>query len=169
MRQVKLALLSCLMVNLAYSAAPSNPNTLPITVTSNAATVNLDQGQAIYSGNVMAVQCNRKLSGDALTIQRGNNGKIESFQAQGNPAKTQDLPSPNGYMAYGEAKNIYYYPEQGIVKYVNGAKFTQGGNVFTGDLITYDTKTQVISSPKTKSGTGTTTIIIPAYNQQGGK
>ena len=69
-------------------------------------------------------------------------------------------------MAYGQAQTIYYFPEQGLVKYVNDAKFTQGGNVFSGDLITYNTKTEVVSSPKTKKGSGTTTIILPAYDNK---
>lgn len=169
MRHAKLLPAGILILSFAFADTAPNSNTLPITVTSNSATVDLEQGKAIYNGNVMATQGNRKLTGNSLTIQRANNGKIESFMAQGSPAKTQDLPNANSQMAYGEAKNIYYYPQQGLVKYVNNAKFTQGGNVFTGDLITYNTQTQVISSPQTKAGNGTTTIIIPPSSQQGDK
>lgn len=165
MRHVKFTL--CLLsLSCAFAAAPTaNQNSLPITVTSDTATVDLNAGTAVYNGNVIANQGTRKLTGNALTITRGNNGNIQSFMAQGNPATTQEKPSADATIATGQAKTIYYLPEQNLVKYVNQAKFTQGGNVFTGDLITYNTATQIVSAPKTKSGTGTTTIIIPPYSQ----
>ncbi len=151
--------------SLAWAATAVNPNTLPVTVTSNSATVNLQQGTAVYNGNVQAIQGTRKLQGNTLTIKRGDNGKIQSFLAEGNPAKTQEQPNPTSQVAYGQAQNIYYFPEQGLVKYVDKAQFTQGGNVFSGDVITYNTVTQVVSSPKVAGGSGVTTIILPAYDQ----
>jgi lipopolysaccharide export system protein LptA len=148
------------------AGASSPQNSLPIQVNSNAATVNLQQGVAVYSGNVTAVQGTRKLAGDALTVTRGSDGNLKSMMAQGSPAKTQEKPSPTAKVAYGEADRIYYLPGENLVKYVNHANFTQGGNVFSGDLITYNTVTQVISSPKVPgSGNGTTTIIFPAYDK----
>lgn len=167
MRPVKktLCFIFCLSPSmLAYAAVSTDPsNNLPITVTSQSATANMQQGLVVYSGNVLAVQGTRKLQGDTLTIQRGNNGQIQSFVVQGNPAKTQEQPSPTSQIAYGQAAQIYYFPAQNLVRYVKNARFTQGGNVFSGDVITYNTLTQVVSSPKVPGGTGTTTIILPAY------
>lgn len=151
---------------LAVAAVSTDPsNNLPITVTSNAWTGNMQQGTMVYSGNVLAVQGTRRLQGDTLTIQRGSNGQIQSFLLQGNPAKTQEQPSPSSQIAYGQAAQIYYFPAQNLIRYVKNARFTQGGNVFSGDVITYKTLTQVASSPKVPGGTGTTTIILPAYTQ----
>ncbi len=149
----------------AVPSSSANSNNLPISVTSQSATANLQQGTVIYSGSVQAVQGTRKLEGDTLTIQRGPDGNIQSFKAEGNPAKTQEQPSAGGQMAYGQAETIYFLPQQNLVKYLNHAKFTQGGNVFSGDVITYNTVTQVVSSPKVQGGTGVTTIILPAYTQ----
>ncbi len=144
-------------------------NTLPINVTSDAASVDLKQGVAVYSGHVKLVQGNRQLTADTLTIQRATNGQIESFVATGNPAKTQDLPTGSGGLVHGQAQMIYYYPGRAMVEYVKQAHFDQAGNVFEGELITYNLNTQVVSSPQTEKGKGVTTIILPAYNQQKAK
>ena len=158
-------LLFCLWVcGGAYATA--SDGRAPIKISSDSATIDLGAGEAIYRGHVVATQGARKLTGNALTVQRGIDGKIKSFKAEGSPAKTQDQPSPSSKMAYGQAQTIYYFPEQGLVKYVDDAKFTQGGNVFSGDLITYNTTTEVVSSPKTQKGSGTTTIILPAYDDK---
>lgn len=143
-------------------------NNLPINVTSNSFTADLQQGTAVYSGNVQAIQGTRKLEGDTLVIKRGSDGNIQSFMLSGTPAKTQERPSPNAAIAYGQAQHINYFPEQNIVKYIDNAQFTQGGNVFTGDLITYNTITQIVTSPQTQSGKGVTTLILPAYDDQQG-
>lgn len=157
---------SCLlMINIAF--ATSEDNNLPVNISSNSANANLQTGVVVYSGDVIATQGQRKLTGNTLTIMRGSDGKIQSFVAQGNPATTQEIPSQGAQMAHGQAQTIYYFPQQNLVKYVKDAKFTQGGNIFTGDLITYNTQTQIVSSPKTPGNTGTTTIIVPAYNQHG--
>ena len=141
-------------------------NALPINVTSDSASLDLKQGVAVYSGHVKVVQGNRKLEGDTLTIQRGADGQVYSFIATGDPAKTEDLPNTGAAIVHGQAQTIYYYPGKAIVEYVTKAHFDQGGNVFEGDLITYNVNTQIVSSPKTASGQGVTTIILPAYNQQ---
>ncbi len=141
-------------------------NTLPIKVSSESASLDLKQGVAMYSGHVKVVQGNRLLQGDTLTIQRGSDGQIYSFVAMGHPATTQDLPNIGSSIVHGQAQMIYYYPGRALVEYVNQAHFDQGGNIFEGDLITYNLNTQVVSSPKTARDQRVTTIILPAYNQQ---
>ena len=141
-------------------------NALPINVTSDSASLDLKQGVAVYSGHVKVAQGNRKLNGDTLVIQRAADGQIYSFMATGNPAKTEDLPSVGAAIVHGQAQTIYYYPGKALVEYINKARFDQAGNVFEGNLITYNVNTQVVSSPKTASDQGVTTIILPAYNQQ---
>jgi lipopolysaccharide export system protein LptA len=140
---------------------------LPINVVSDAASVDLKQGVAVYSGHVKVVQGHRQLMGNTLTIQRAANGQIYSFVAAGNPATTEDLPNQGGNLVHGQAQMIYYYPGRGMIEYIGQAHFDQGGNVFEGDLITYNLNTQVVSSPKAKGGQqAVTTIILPAYNEQ---
>ena len=141
-------------------------NNLLIHVTSKEAVVNAVKGLATYSGDVVVVQGERKLMSKTLTVHRGQNGQIESFVAIGKPAKTQDRPSEKSGMAYGQADNIYYYPGDALVKYVNQARFTQGGNVLMGDELNYNITTQVVSSPKVSQETGNTTIILPPYIDQ---
>ncbi len=143
-------------------------NNLLIHVTSKKAVVDGIKGLATYSGDVVAVQGERKLMSKTLTVHRGQNGQIESFVAVGKPAKTQDRPSEKSGMAYGEADTIYYYPGEALVKYVNQARFTQGGNVFMGDELNYNITTQVVSSPKVSQGTDTTIILPPYVDQKKG-
>ena len=163
---IKAVLCSSLLI-LAPLHALVSDDALPINVTSDAASVDLKQGVAVYSGHVKVVQGNRQLTGNTLTIQRGADGQVYSFVAAGNPATTQDLPNKGSSLVHGQAQMIYYYPGRGMVEYVGKAHFDQAGNVFEGDFITYNVNTQIVSSPKASSGQqAVTTIILPAYNQQ---
>lgn len=144
----------------------SSQKILPLHVTSREASVNLEQGVATYKGDVVAVQGVRKLNSNTLSVNRDKSGAIDSFVAKGDPAKTEDQPNPKSGMAYGQARSIYYYPGQALVKYVDQARFTQGGNVFEGDELVYNITTQVVESPKVPHGSGTTTIILPPYSEQ---
>jgi lipopolysaccharide export system protein LptA len=144
--------------------AVADVNHLPVQIQSDSAMANLVQGVAAYSGHVQVTQGTRKLEANHLTLLRASNGAIESIAATGSPAKTEDQPKPNVARAYGEAETIYYYPQDALIKYKKNAKFTQAGNIFEGDEITYNIATQVVSSPKTTAGQGNTTIILPAYS-----
>lgn len=168
MHRIRISLLILLLSSSAFAAPSStpNPNSLPVYVTSDSATADLNAGTLTYDGNFVATQGTRKLTGNTLTVIRGKNNQIQSFVAQGSPAVSQEKPSPTAALATGQAETIYYFPGQNLVKYVKDAKFTQGGNVFTGDMITYNTETQVVSAPKTAAGTRTSTIILPPYNSQ---
>ncbi len=168
---IKQRFVKYVMGSLLLAVAPVyallSDNTLPIQVTSDSASVDLKQGVAVYSGRVKVVQGHRQLEGDTLTIQRGSDGQIYSFVATGHPAKTQDLPNTGSSLVHGQADTIYYYPGRGLVEYVEKAHFDQAGNIFEGNLITYNLNTQVVSSPQTQTGKqAVTTIILPAYNEQ---
>ena len=156
---IKQLLLFILISSSILSYGAATDNTLPIKITSGPATVDLNQGIVTYQNNVVVTQGDRKLTCDTLQIYFDKNQQITQMKATGNPAKTwEKLNNKNGSI-YGEAKVIEALPPQNLIKYVHQAMITENGNVFKGDLIIYNTVTQVVTSPN--SGSGNVTIILP--------
>lgn len=60
-------------------------------------------------------------------------------------------------VVYAQGNVMQYLPLQDILKVSGHAKLDRGGNTFTGDTITYDTKSELVSVPNTG---GRATMII---------
>lgn len=156
-------LISLCLVAQASAALSARDKMMPLDVKSDAAYANLKQGTMLYSGEVRVVHDQKKLEADSLILNT-QAGHIQNFEAQGHPAKTQDVTSQGGSIAYGEANVIDYYPDQQLVVYKKQAVFKQDGKVFQGNEISYDNRTQIVSSLETASEKSHTKIILPPYS-----
>lgn len=159
MPNLKLALLSFLLMTQAY--ATTSDNHQPITITSNTLSGNLDQGENLFDGNVVAIQGTRELHSKQAYIYFNKSGQITNMKALGNPAKTKELLDAKGNWVFGQALVIEYFPIQNLIQYEQQAILQEHGNIFTGNLLTYNIVEQIVASPKTQNNIGNTTIILP--------
>lgn len=159
LKLIKSLLTVILILNSLLIYGTQADNALPIKITSGPATADLNQGLVTYQDNVVVTQGGRKLTCDTLQVYFDKNHQITHLKAIGTPAKTWETLNSKGGIAYGEAHIIEAFPPQNIIKYEQQAMLTENGNVFKGDLIIYNTVTQIVTSPN--NGAGNVTIILP--------
>lgn len=137
-------LLAC-AIPLQAVALPSDRNQ-PIRIQADKANLDDRKGIAIYTGDVIITQGTIRLYGDKVTIYRDQIGDIKKLIALGKPARYQEKTDPaKGIMrAYG--LTIEYMAQREKIHLIKQAKVDQDGNIFTGDRIDYDLKTDLVNA-----------------------
>lgn len=144
--------------------AVTSDNVLPVNISSATLSGDLNQHVALYQGNVVVTQGSRFLNSDQLYVYGDSNNKISSLKALGSPVVTHEVVNLQGQLAYGWANEVDYFPPMDLVKYQQNVTLTSNGNVFKGDLVTYNTVNQMILSSETKPGE-VDTFILPPQDQ----
>ncbi len=143
-----IALLLGSLLPLSAQALPSDRDK-PIRIQANKANLDDRQGIAIYTGNVILTQGTIELRGDRITIYRDNAGTIKKLVAVGKPARYQEKTDPAKGVLHAYGLTIEYLAQQEKVHLIKQAKVNQDGNVFTGDRIDYDLKTDLVNARAT--------------------
>lgn len=143
----------------AYAVTADNAK--PLIITSDTLSADLNQHFAVFSGNVVATQGTRELTSNQTYMYFTPAGKVSDVRAVGSPAKSTEVLDTKGNRVYGEALTIEYFPLKSFIQYEQRAVLQENGNIFKGDLITYNIVNQVVASPETENNTGATTIILP--------
>jgi lipopolysaccharide export system protein LptA len=150
-----------LFINTMVTYAVISDNSKPIVITSDSLQGDLTQHVAIFQGRVAAIQGTRELHSDVGYVYFNEQGQVNQIKATGTPAKTTEILDSQGNRVYGQALTIEYFPLKDFIQYEEEAMLEEHGNIFKGNLITYNIANQIVASPETKSNTGAATIILP--------
>ncbi len=132
----------------------------PIEIYSKTAEFEDEKITATYKGSVVLHQGEHHLTSNVLVILRGQDGKIESIIATGNPANFRTTPNPNKPMLKGHAKTIKFYPKQGKLMLLQNAVLTQNNETIQSEKLSYCLSTHVLLSSPT-FGKKTTIRLAP--------
>lgn len=157
-----LSLLMLLLISQTLNALPSDDTAL-IYIHSDSFHMEYKEGLATYQGHVVVDQGTRHLTADTLIIHRDSAGKVDKMTAYGKPAYFKTLPKPDNQWVSGHGDIIYNYPIQHNVELIQNAYLTQSGNSFSGDKIIYNTLTEIVDSPDSK--TGQSLMVLQPANQ----
>lgn len=104
----------------------------------------LDQAKQVthFSGNVIIKQGTLNLRAANVRVSRNDKGE-QFMAADGSPVKFSQTLDDNQGVVNGQANNAEYSSATGIVKLTGNAKVQRGGDVATGNAISYNTKTEV--------------------------
>ncbi|ALA24118.1 lipopolysaccharide transport periplasmic protein LptA [Piscirickettsia salmonis] len=134
----------------AQTLEKNQDNQQSIKITSDKFWANNIQGIAIYSGNVLADQSSRHLTGAKLTLYRNPQGQINKIIAEGEPAQLRYQPKDK--LMTAQARTITVYPQKHMIHLDGKAQLTQAGDLFSAPQIFYNTQTQVLTTPESKQG-----------------
>lgn len=141
--------------------ATTADNKQPVVITSHSLSGDLNKHLAVFSGNVVATQGTRQLLSDQTFVTFNDSGKIMNLRAVGNPAKSTEVLDDQGNRVFGQALTIEYFPPKSFIEYEQEAILQEHGNIFKGNLITYNITNQVIASPMAAGNKGAATIVLP--------
>lgn len=121
--------------NVAFSGL-QHDSTLPVEVTSDQLNVSQADGTAVFSGNVLVVQGDMRLSSDQVRVEYGaagteNAGRIARMHASGNVVMTTPQEA-------AQADEAVYTIDAGSVVLTGNVILTQEQNALSGDRLVVD-------------------------------
>jgi len=125
-----------------------------IEIESDQAELDETNGTAIYSGHVIIKQGMSRLEADSVSVT-ATNGRLESIDASGNPARFVDLNGAQNQTVRdirGESERIHYQSETATLTFQGQARLEQDQNSFSGDTIIYDIEARAIKASGDQSG-----------------
>jgi lipopolysaccharide export system protein LptA len=143
-------LILCLVTQTAHSL--SSDKDKPLSIEADTVEIDDKRGFTVYRGNVVVDQGTMHVTGNTLVIERVN-GKVKKVTVVGEPATYRQRPDGKKSDVNANARKLQVEPQKDLVTLERNAKIVQEGNVFTGNLIEYNNKLDVV---KAKGSVGAT-------------
>ena len=149
----------------ALSAAPKVPAE-PINIDADNAKILEKEGKSIYTGNVVLIQGNTKVTADKVTVL-SKDGKLSQIVAEGKPVTYHQSNKPKAADIKGEADRVEYFAFEKRIVLLSNAKLTQGRNVFSGNRIEYNAISEVVTASQSESGKERVRVTIQPEKKSG--
>ncbi len=159
--------LSCLFAWVNGLGLSSDRNK-PLEIEADSAEMDDSLGNAVYRGNVVAIQGSMRITGDVLTIKYTPGHEIQEVLVEGNPAHFKQKLDGSEEEAKGEAMKMEYHVTQNLLYLIEKAKVTQRRQIYLGHKMSYDTERSFLTIKKGADGEAganenrrVKTIILP--------
>ncbi len=127
----------------ALAAALPEDRNQPIQLEARSGEINQQTGVSVYKGNVVISQGSMRLNADVATIHVKDGG-FQRMEATGNPVNLRYRPTADKPEILGTSQQVEYDVAAAKVIMSGNARLTQGQDVFTGDRVEYDLKSDVV-------------------------
>ncbi|MDQ5911129.1 MAG: lipopolysaccharide export system protein LptA [Pseudomonadota bacterium] len=134
--------LALALIPLLAAALPEDRNQ-PIQLEARSGEINQQTGVSVYKGNVVISQGSMRLNADIATIHV-KDGSFQRMEATGNPVNLRYQPTADKPEILGTSQRVEYDVVSAKVVMSGNARLTQGQDVFTGDRVEYDLKSDVV-------------------------
>lgn len=134
----------------------------PISIEADSAVMDEKEGVAVYQGGVVVTQGSIRIQGDKVTVHTNAEDAFDRAFVEGGPARFRQLPDGEEEYIRARARKIEYYASDKTVHLITDAQITQGGDVFSGERIDYDTERHRVKA----RGSTTTTAETDAPKQR---
>ncbi len=142
----------------------------PIRVKADSARLDDTAGVATYTGSVEMTQGDSRLTADRVVLYRSEEG-VSRIEATGQPARYRQPAAKGNGETDARALSITWSADDNRVTFEREAVIEQGGNLFRGDVIHYDSVNRVVTaegSAEPGDGDGRVEMVIqPRSNQDG--
>lgn len=130
----------------------------PIHISSNLFNADFKKHMAVYTGNVIATQGTRTLTGDIANIYGNKNNQVIKIITTGKPAKYSYQPKPKDKLTHASGGTIIYEPPKNLFTIIGNAYIEQHNNIYKGHKLIYNTKDETIISPARRFKRGEMTL-----------
>lgn len=125
------------------AAALPEDRSRPINLEASRGQIDQKSGVSVYEGNVVISQGSMKLTADTATIHVKDGG-FQRMEATGKPVNLRYRPTADKPEILGTSQRVEYDVAGSKVTMSGNARLTQGQDVFTGERIEYDLKSDVV-------------------------
>lgn len=140
----------------------------PVRVQADFAELNERDGESVYRGNVVVQQGQSLIEAGEIRIKADENG-IASFVATGSPTHMLLYDSVKAEETHAYAEKMEFDRSRNQVILSGSARLQQEGSSFQGEIIHFDTQTQVVSAkadPENGSTGRVEIIYLPKKNKE---
>ncbi len=149
--------------------ALSSDRSQPINIKADRVRINENKGFSTYSGHVVLTQGSIVLTAARLTVYQPK-GTLQRIEATGTPARFKQLPDNSKTPVVASAEHMEYLAGDELLLLTGQARLTQGGDVFSGHRIEYDTRHSIVTARKNaQNGAGRVHAIIQPATTPPGK
>lgn len=138
-------LLAAVLLAPLQSFALSSDKDQPMQIEADSVEIDDKSGLTVYRGNVEIRQGTLHVKGVTLVIERVD-GEVKMVTVVGKPASYRQRPDNKPEDVIASAYKLQVYPERDLIRMERNARITQEGNVFTGNIIEYDNKNDIIKA-----------------------
>lgn len=140
-----IVLVLALTAGVPFAAAFDLESDQPIRVNADNARLDEGQGIATYTGSVEMSQGDANLVADKVVLHRDENG-VSRIEATGSPARYRQPAMEGQGETDARALTITWSASDNRVTFQREAVIEQGGNLFRGDIIHYDSAERVVTA-----------------------
>lgn len=138
-----------LLINANPSFSLPTDRENPVKIRADRAKLDQKKGLNVYQGAVTIDQGSTHLSGDTVYVFYDKANQVTEVIALANSkhlAHYQTVPKPGQARFDAWALTIKFFPQAGMVLLIKQARARQGSRLVKGPLLTYNARTQLISS-----------------------
>lgn len=135
----------------------------PIHIEADSLDIDETTGISTYQGKVHYVQGTIVMDADTIIVH-SRDGQMYRFEAFGNPAHYQQKLEKDGDLS-AKAKSMEYVTDTEKLILKDSVHVVKGENVFTGNVVEYSTKDEIVSARKAESGGERVQVIIQPRKQ----
>tara|TARA_R110000851_G_scaffold20338_4_gene61622 strand:+ start:1391 stop:2023 length:633 start_codon:yes stop_codon:yes gene_type:complete len=164
-----IVLVLTLTVGMPFAAAFDLKSDQPITVNADNARLDEGQGIATYTGSVEMSQGDANLMAEKVVLHRDENG-VSRIEATGTPAHYRQPAMEGQGETDARALIITWSASDNRVTFKREAVIEQGGNLFRGDVIHYDSAERVVTAEGAADqgdGSGRVEMVIQPRSNSG--
>ncbi len=127
----------------------------------------LDQkkGISLYQGNVRLQRGNTSLIAERLELH-SREGRITLALADGTPVQLQMHDREKGKTGRGEAQQVEYRLDEGILELRGAAQLWRNGDHFSGERLIYDDNRQQVRAFSNNKNNGRVRVILQPEKEQ---
>ncbi|MDO4434163.1 MAG: lipopolysaccharide transport periplasmic protein LptA [Alysiella sp.] len=136
----------------------------PIEIEADQGSLDQKNQVTVFSGNVLIKQGSLNIQAQTVRVTQDNSGN-QTMTATGSPVRFSQALENKGTVM-GEGNKVEYASSTNVVKLLGNAKVQRGGDLAQGEVITYNTRTEVYTvlggnAAGNKNGRRVTVIIQP--------
>ena len=131
----------------------------PINIEADSLDIDEVSGISTYQGNVHYTQGSIVMDADIMVVHI-HEGKIEKLEAFGDPVQYRQKLDNEDENLTAKAKSMEYLADNERLILRENVHVMKGVNVFTGNIIEYNTKDEIVSARKAETGEERVQVII---------
>lgn len=146
-------LLACLLLPL-QAAALNTDKDKPMNIEADRVDIDDEKGISTFRGNVVMTRGSVIIKGDMVEVYRNKAKELDKVHSTGNLAHFQQRPEGKPDDVIAEGQELFYDAVKEILIIRRQGKVIQGGDIFRGEHIVYDSKRDLVEARGSKGGNG---------------
>ncbi|WP_159879212.1 MULTISPECIES: lipopolysaccharide transport periplasmic protein LptA [Aquitalea] len=161
-RFIRLAWLALGLCALQTAHAEKTDRDKPIEISADRGNLDQLKGVTVWQGNVIIIQGTLKLNADRATVTQDKQGN-QTMQATGRQVVFRQKMDGKNEWIEGQANQLDYNTVTHAAVLTGNARVKRGNDLVIGNVITYNTETEMydVSSGASSNGGRVTAIIQP--------